>query len=58
LLSILIVVAGIIAFLICDNLMHLLVRSESALTSVEVLLKMRHDLVPHLLVAVKDHASD
>jgi LemA protein len=57
-LTVLALIAGIIAFLVCNDLIHLLMRSESALTNVEVLLKMRHDLVPDLLDAMKDHARN
>jgi|CZKN01.1.fsa_nt_gi LemA protein len=51
-------IAAIIALLIYNNLIRLLVRSESAWSDIEALLKMRHDMVPNLLETVKDYASD
>jgi hypothetical protein len=54
-LTVLALSAGILAFLICDELIWLLVQSESAQLNLEVLLKVRHDLVPGLLDAVRDH---
>lgn len=54
-LAVLAVIAGIIGFLVCDDLVRLLAQSESALSNVEALLKMRHELVPSLLDAVRDH---
>lgn len=54
-LTVLALCAGILAFLICDDLIRLSVQSESALLNVEVLLKVRHDLIPSLLDAVRDH---
>jgi LemA protein len=57
-LAALAIIAGLVAVLICNDLIRLLVRSESALVNIEVLLKMRHDLVPDLLDAVRDHAGD
>jgi hypothetical protein len=57
-LAVLTLIAGFIAFLIWNDLMRLLILAESALLNVEVLLKVRHDLVPDLLDAVRDYASD
>ena len=54
-LTVLALCAAILAFLICEDLIRLLVQSESALANIEVLLKVRHDLVPSLLDAVRDH---
>ncbi|MGA3257314.1 MAG: hypothetical protein ABSE35_00295 [Bryobacteraceae bacterium] len=51
-------IAAIIALLIYNNLIRLLVRSESAWSDIEALLKMRHDMVPNLLETMKDYASD
>ena len=51
-------IAAIAALLIGDCLIRLLVRSESAWSNIEALLKVRHDLVPHLLETVKDYAAD
>jgi len=51
-------IAAIVALLICDRLIRLLVRSESAWSNIEALLKVRHDLVPDLLETVKDYAAD
>jgi hypothetical protein len=57
-LAALALIAGLIALLTCNDLMQLLVRSESALLNIEVLLKVRHDLVPSLLETVRDHAGN
>jgi len=57
-LAALAIIAGLVAVLICHDLIRLLGRSESALVNIEVLLKMRHDLVPDLLNAVRVHAGD
>ncbi|MGO9228241.1 MAG: hypothetical protein ACLQKA_03380 [Bryobacteraceae bacterium] len=57
-LAALAIIAGLVAVLICNDLIRLLGRSESALVNIEVLLKMRHDLVPGLLNAVRVHAGD
>ena len=57
-LAVLILIAGFVAFLIWKDLMRLLILAESTLLSVEALLKARHDLVPDLLDAVRDYASD
>lgn len=57
-LAVLTLTAGFIVFLIWNDLMRLLILAESALLNVEVLLKVRHDLIPDLLDAVKDYASD
>ena len=51
-------IAAIAALLIGDRLIRLLVRSESAWSNIEALLKVRHDLVPDLLETVKDYAAD
>ncbi|MGB7760473.1 MAG: LemA family protein [Bryobacteraceae bacterium] len=51
-------IAGIAALLICDRLIRLLVRSETAWSNIEALLKVRHDMVPNLLETVKDYAAD
>jgi hypothetical protein len=56
--AVLAVIAGIIGFLIYDDLVRLLAQSESALLNVEALLKMRHELVPNLLDAMRDHDCD
>jgi hypothetical protein len=45
-LAVLALVAGIIAFLVCDDLVRLLVQSESEQLNIEALLKLRHELVP------------
>jgi hypothetical protein len=50
--------AGIIACLGCDKLVRLAARSESALSNVEALLKARHDLVPMMIEAMRDHACE
>jgi LemA protein len=50
--------AGLGALLIYNQLVRLLVRSESALLNIDVLLKLRHDLVPNLLETVKEYAVD
>jgi hypothetical protein len=57
-LAVLTLIAGFITFLIWNDLMRLLILAESTLLNVEVLLKVRHDLVPDLLDAVRDYASD
>jgi hypothetical protein len=57
-LAVLILIAGFVAFLIWKDLMRLLILAESTLLNVEALLKARHDLVPDLLDAVRDYASD
>jgi LemA protein len=51
-------IAGIIALLIYNSLVRLLVRSESAWSNIEALLKVRHDMVPNLLETVKEYAAD
>jgi hypothetical protein len=54
-LAVLALIAGIIAFLICDDLVRLLVQSESEQLNVEALLKLRHELVPSLMDVVRDY---
>jgi hypothetical protein len=54
-LAVLALIAGIIAFLICDDLVRLLVQSESEQLNVEALLKLRHELVPGLMDVVRDY---
>jgi LemA protein len=51
-------IAGFVALLASNDLIQLLVRSESALLNIEVLLKVRHDLVPNLVDTVKSHAGN
>jgi hypothetical protein len=57
-LAVLTLIAAVMALLTCDDLVRLLASSESALTNLEVLLKMRHDLVPNLLEAMRDHVYE
>jgi LemA protein len=51
-------IAAIVALLIYNSLVRLLARSESAWLNIEALLKVRHDMIPNLLEAVKEHAAD
>jgi hypothetical protein len=51
-------IAGIIAFLTYDQLIRLLKSSESALLNIEALLKVRHDLIPDLLDAMRNRADN
>jgi LemA protein len=51
-------IAGIIALLICNGLIRLLARSESAWLNIEALLKVRQDMIPNLLETVKDYAGE
>ena len=46
------------ALFIYNRLTHLAARSETAWSTIEALLKMRHELVPDLLETVKEYAAD
>ncbi|MGA2039953.1 MAG: hypothetical protein ABSH42_11800 [Bryobacteraceae bacterium] len=52
------IVTAIIALLVYNGLIGLLVRSESAWLNIEALLKVRHEMIPSLLEAVRDYAAD
>ena len=54
-LTMLALIAGIIAFLICDDLVRLLVQSESEQLNIEALLKLRNELVPGLMNVVREY---
>jgi LemA protein len=50
--------AAIVALLIRSRLTRLAAQSESAWSNIEVLLKVRHDLVPNLVETVREYAAD
>ncbi len=53
----LIVVVGLAVAVVYNRLVQLRVRSESAWADIDVQLKRRHDLVPHLVETVKGYAG-